>query len=112
MKKSTISTIYDILTSVDFEGKTEVMTDLYNEIHRNDNKRDAAAVEYAAALPVVLSVFEQTDVPVTASEIYEAIGGNLPDGFTKGRMQYGLSKVWTDRIETIPGKPNTYVLRK
>ena len=66
---------------------------------------------YAAALSCVESVLMDTDVPATATEIYESCT-DLPEGFTVRNMAYGLSTVWADKVQKIPGKPNTYLLIK
>ena len=62
---------------------------------------------YAQAKPIVLSVM---DVPATISEIFEAIEGNvdLPEGFTKGNLQYAVTRLWKDEVEKTEGKVNTY----
>ena len=72
---------------------------------------EAKTALYAAAFSAVEAVLMDTDVPATATEIYESCT-DLPEGFTVRNMAYALSTVWVDRIQKIPGKPNTYLLIK
>ena len=32
----------------------------------------------------------------------------LPEGFTKGNLQYAITRLWKDEVEKIEGKVNTY----
>ena len=72
---------------------------------------EAKTALYTAAFSAVEAVLMDTDVPATATEIYESCT-DLPEGFTIRNMAYALSTVWVDRIQKIPGKPNTYLLIK
>jgi hypothetical protein len=49
-----------------------------------------------------------SDTPVTCGELWESIEDSVPDGITKGKVQYALSHLWQDEIVKIEGKPNTY----
>jgi len=48
------------------------------------------------------------DAPATITEIYEAVQDTLPEGFTKGNLQYAITRLWKDDIDKIEGKVNTY----
>ena len=49
-----------------------------------------------------------TDKAVTISELFDAVEANLPNGFTKGKLQYAVTRLWKDEIVRIEGKVNTY----
>ena len=55
-----------------------------------------------------LIVDNLTSSPVTCTELYNDIVGDLPSDMTKGKVQYALNNLWQDEIVKIPGKPNTY----
>ena len=105
MKKSTYETIYSALTSFGFDNE-EVLAELTKEINRGAEKKAANDAAYDALHDVVVSNLEAT--PCTCSELWEAIKDIVPDGTTKGKVQYALSHLWKDEIVVIPGKPNTY----
>lgn len=110
MKKNTLSTIASILNNVDFENKPAIMDELNAELNRGAVAKAAKASEYDAAMPVVLDVLGQTTAPLTVAEIFEACENDLPEGFTKNKVSYGLTHYWTDRVVKIDGKVNTYRL--
>jgi acetyltransferase-like isoleucine patch superfamily enzyme len=45
---------------------------------------------------------------VTIGELYDAIEHELPDGFTKGKLQYAMTRLWADDLVKVEGKVNTY----
>ena len=49
-----------------------------------------------------------SDTPVTCGELYDAIESELPEGMTKGKVQYALTHLWQDEIVKVSGKPNGY----
>lgn len=110
MKKNTLSAIATILNNVDFENKTAIMDELNAELNKGAVAKAAKASEYDAAMPVVLDVLGQTTAPLTVAEIFEACENDLPEGFTKNKVSYGLTHYWTGRVVKIDGKVNTYRL--
>ena len=48
------------------------------------------------------------DKPATIGELYEAIEDELPEGFTKGKLQYAMTRLWVDEIVKHEGKINMY----
>lgn len=110
MKKSTYVAIANTLSAIDFENKDAIMEELNAEINRDAEKKAAKNAEYDAAWIAVREVLESTASPLTVAEIFESCEKELPQGFTKGRVQYGLTNIWKDVIVKIEGKPNTYRL--
>ena len=108
MKISTLTAISAVLSSIDFANKDAIMSELSTELHRNDAVKEAKAALYEAAKPIVMEVFEQTDAPLSVAEIWEAIEGNVPDGFTKSKLSYALSRLWGDSVKAEKGRVMGY----
>lgn len=106
MKNSTINTIANILSTIDFEGKDAIMSELNATLNRNADARAAKRAEYDAVKDVILGAL--SDTPVTISELYDVIKADLPENFTRGRVQYAIVEVFKDEVEKISGSPNTY----
>jgi hypothetical protein len=108
MKNSTLNTVISVLSTVDFENKNVILTELNTELHRYDAVKEAKAALYEAARPVVFEVFEQTTTPLTVAEIWEAIEDAAPEGFTKSKLAYALSHQWKDSVKATEGRVMTY----
>ena len=106
MKKATMNAIIATLNAIDFENKDAIMAELNAEINRGADAKAQKWAEYDAVKPVVLDAL--SDTPVTITELYDAVRDELPDGFTRGKLQYAVTKLWVDEIVKIDGKPNTY----
>ena len=96
MKNTTYATVYAFLTSKGFDN-AEILAEFQKEINRNSEAKQAK--------DVVLAVM---DAPATITEIYEAVQDTLPEGFTKGNLQYAITRLWKDEIDKTEGKVNTY----
>ena len=110
MKKSTLTSIVALLNgeTVDTEAlKAEVEAELNKGAEKAQANRDL----YASAHDVVIEALRSATAPVTMSELYEAVEGNLPEGMTKGKVQYAVTRLWTDEIVKTEGKVNAYSLR-
>lgn len=108
MKNSTLSTIYTALLDAGYESTDPVMTEIEKELHRGDAVKAEKAAVYEAAKPVVFAVFEQTDSALTVAEIWEAIEDEVPAGFTKSKLSYGLTHNWANEVVKVDGKVNAY----
>ena len=106
MKKATMNAIIATLNAIDFENKDAIMAELNAEVNRGAEAKAQKWAEYDAVKPVVLDAL--SDTPVTIAELYDAVRDELPDGFTRGKLQYAVTKLWVDEIVKIDGKPNTY----
>ena len=105
MKKITLETIYDALTTFGFEDK-DVLDEIQKELNKGQAKKDANAQAYEAMHDVIIGSL--SDTPVTCAELFENIESDLPMGTTKNKVNYALTHLWQDEIVVIPGKPNTY----
>ena len=104
MKKATLSTIYDALKSIDFDP--EVLAEVEKELNRGEEQKAKNAELYEQAKPIVLGVL--SDNPATIGEIYDEIADELPEGFTKGKVQYAITRLWADEVTKVEGKTNGY----
>ena len=104
MKNTTYATVYAFLTANGFDN-AEILAEFEKEINRNAEAKQAKDALYAEAKPIVLAVM---DAPATITEIFEVVEKDLPDGFTKGMLQYAITRLWVDEIDKTEGKVNTY----
>ena len=110
MKNTTMKTLINYLTSHDIPELSEVRAELLAQEARNAEKANANRELYASAHDAVLEVIE--DTPITVSEIYEACEANLPEGFTKAKVQYALLHYWNDEVVKIDNGKNPKTYRK
>ena len=110
MKKSTMETIFATLTAINFDN-AEIMNELQKEINRGAELKAQKANEYAQAWVAVADTLRESDAPMTIADIYAKCADTLPDGFTKAKVQYGLTHQWVDAITKTEGKVNSYSLR-
>ena len=101
-----MNAIIATLNTIDFENKDAIMAELNAEINRGAEAKAQKWAEYDAMKPIVLDAL--SDTPVTIAELYDAVRDELPDDFTRGKLQYAVTKLWVDEIVKIDGKPNTY----
>ena len=104
MKNTTYATVYAFLTSKGFDN-AEILAEFEKELNRGAEAKRAKEALYASAKDVVLPVM---NVPATITEIYDAVASDLPNGFTKGMLQYAVTRLWKDEVEKTEGKVNTY----
>ena len=106
MKKATMNTILTLIATIDTPEAEAVRAELNAELNKGAEEKARSAELYDAAKAVVMD--ELGDKPVTIGELYEAVQDILPEGFTKGKLQYAVTRLWTDAIVKIEGKVNTY----
>lgn len=104
MKTTTFTTVYNFLTANGFND-AEILAEFEKEINRNAEAKQAKDALYAEAKSIVLAVM---DAPATITEIFDAVEKELPEGFTKGMLQYAITRLWKDEVEKTEGKVNTY----
>lgn len=113
MKKATMNAIVSYLTDnlpyADENEKVFLQTtidELTAELNRGAEKAQANRDLYAEAHDVVMKAL--SDTPVTIAELYNEVADRLPDGMTKGKVQYAMTRLWTDEITKVEGKVNGY----
>ena len=106
MKKATIEAIVSILTTAE-NVPSEIMDELTAELNKGKERANAKMREYEDVKSIVLEAIPETS-PATIAEIYEAIECALPEGFTKSKVQYGITHYWADEVVKHEGKVNSY----
>ena len=104
MKKATLSAIYSALKGIDFDA--EMLAEIEKDLTKGDAEKAKNAELYEQAKAIVLGAL--SDTPVTISELYDEIANELPEGFSKGKVQYVITRLWADEIVKTEGKVNTY----
>ena len=105
MKKATFEAIKDALTHFGFDD-AEILSELDKEINKGAEAKAKNAEAYDALHDIVIGALSA--VPVTCAELFDSIQSELPEGISKGKVQYALTHLWQDEIVKIEGKPNTY----
>ena len=107
MKKSTIKTVIACLNGENV-NVAELLATLQGELDRLNEKARANAELYASAKDIVLSAL--TSEPMTVTEIYNLVGGDLPETFSKSKVQYALLNYWADEVvkTEVPHGANKY----
>ena len=111
MKKATMNSILSLIATIDTPEADEVRAELTAELAKGAEKAQANRDLYASAHNVVINALASASAPVTMSELWEAVDGDLPDGMTKGKVQYAVTRLWSDEIVKTEGKVNTYALK-
>ncbi len=111
MKKSTMIALVSYLNGATVDNLDEIKAELEAELNRNAEKAAANRELYESAKPVVFEGFRRIGIPTTIAELYEEIKGELPQGFSKSKVQYAVTRLWSDEIVKTEGKTNTYTVR-
>ena len=107
MKKATMNTILSLIATIDTPEAEAVRAELNAELNKGAEEKARNAEQYEQAKAIVMG--ELSDTPVTISELWEALADKLSKvGMTKGKLQYAVTRLWTDAIVRIEGKVNTY----
>ena len=106
------NTIYEPMLTL-IEGNesaeaTEVREAINAELNKGAEQKAQNAALYEEAKTIVMDELGKATEAVTIGELYDAVADNLPEGFTKGKLQYAVTRLWTADIVRIEGKVNTY----
>lgn len=109
MKKATIETMIAYLNGADVDT-AELMETLQSELNHINEKANANRTLYDIAHDVVMNALSTN--PITCADLYEKIKDELPEGFSRSKVQYGLLNMWSaEVIKHDNGKAaNTYSL--
>ena len=105
MKKATFEAIRTALTNFGYDN-ADVLAELDKEINKGAEAKAKNAEAYESIHDIVMDAL--TSAPATVAEIWEAIENEVPEGITKGKVQYALTHLWGDEIVKVEGKPNGY----
>jgi len=110
MKKNTMIALVNYLNGQNVTNLDEIKAELEAELNRNAVRAAKNRELYEEAREVVLRTLRQTSAPVTVAELMDACEDELPEGFTRGKVQYGLNNYWTDAVVRVenPSGANMY----
>lgn len=106
MKKSTMQSLVSYLNGETVDNIAEIKAEIEAELAKGAEKAQANRDLYAQAKGIVLGALSET--PVTIGELYDEIANDLPEGFSKGKVQYAITRLWADEVVKTEGKVNTY----
>ena len=109
MKKVSLEAIRDYLTEQN--ALTEVRDEIVAELAKGAEKAEANRTMYAEAHDVIVGVLAGLTAPATIADIYEEAKNDLPEGMTKGKVQYAITRLWANEVDNTEGKVNTYALK-
>ena len=107
MKKATMNAIVNYINENAVEELFGIRDELVAELGKGEAKAQANRDLYAEAKDIVLGALS-TETPVTIGELYEEIADALPEGFSKGKVQYAITRMWASEVVKHEGKVNTY----
>ena len=106
MKKATMNTILTLIANIDTDEANAVRAELNAELNKGAEQKAANAALYEAVKPIVIE--ELGDATCTIGELWEAVADKMPEGFTKGKLQYAVTRLWVNDFERVEGKVNSY----
>lgn len=112
MKKSTMIALVSYLNGATVDNLDEIKAELEAELNRNAEKAAANRELYEAAKSVIFEGFRVAGTPITIAELYEEIKDELPDGFSKSKVQYAVTRLWAGEVTKVEGKTNSYTLKE
>ena len=110
MKKSVFQQIVNLVNGLPVEDMESLRDAINTEWKSLADKSNTKSAEYDTAKAVVLKTLSQAPAPLSVSEIYEGCRDELPDNFSRGKIQYAMRELWADAVVRHEGKVNTYTL--
>lgn len=107
MKKNSMNAIVSYINTYAVEELYEIRDELVAELNRDAEKAQANRDLYAEAHDVIMEALP-TETPVTIAELFCEIEDKLPAGFSKGKVQYAITRMWVDEVVKHEGKTNGY----
>ena len=110
MKKATMNAIVNYINDNAVAELFDARDELIAELNKGAEKAQANRDLYESAKDIVIGELGTTDKAVTIGELWEAVEDKLPEGFTKGKLQYAVTRLWlgTDIVRVADGKVNAY----
>ena len=106
MKKATMNTILSLISTIDTPEADEVRAELNAELNKGAELKAQNSAMYEAVKPIVMD--ELGDATCTIGELWDAVADKVPAGFTKGKLQYAVTRLWIGDLERVEGKVNSY----
>lgn len=111
MKKSTMKALVSYLNGETITNLDEIRAELEKELNKGAEKAAANRAMYEDARDIVINGLVTAGKPVTVAELYDFIKEDLPSGFSRSKVQYGMLNYWIDELVVIDGNPKTYTVR-
>ena len=117
MRKVSLQSLVSFIDSMDAQGSAtedikSIRDEIVAELNKGAEKAQANRDLYASAHDVVMNGLRVAGKPVTIGELYDEIADELPDGFSKGKVQYAITRLWADEVVKTEGKVNTYSVKE
>ena len=109
MKKSTMTAIANYIENVP-ELATEY-AELRAELDKNAAKAEGNRKLYAAAHDIIMAHLSATE-PLTVAQVAEMCADELPENFSKSKIQFAFSNYWKDEITKHENGKNPYTYTK
>lgn len=100
-----MESIINLIGQIDTPEAKAVVAEVEAELAKGREKAEENRALYAEMHDTVMETIKGATGPVTVQEIVNATG--LP----QGKVTYGLTRLWKDEIEVIPGKVNSYTAK-
>ena len=108
MKKSSLLSLVSYINGEAVDNIAEIKAEIEAELSKGAEAKAVNDAIYAEAKATVMAVLDKLTAPATLAEIYTEAEDLLPEGFTKGKFQYAMTRLWADDVVKTEGKPNTY----
>lgn len=109
MTKNTMNTILSLIANIETPEANEVREALTAELNKGAERKAKTAELYEVAKPIVFGALSET--PATIAEIFDEVESELPEGFTKSKLQYAITRLWKDEVSKVEGKVNSYAIK-
>ena len=93
MKKATMNTILSLIADIDTPEAEAARAELTAELNKGAEEKARNAELYESAKAIVMEELATDTDAVTIGELYEAVEDKLPEGFTKGKLQYAVTRL-------------------
>ena len=112
MKKSTMKAMLSYLNGENVTNLNEIKAEIEGELARGAEKAKANRALYDEAHDVVINGLVMAGTPVSVSELFDMIKAELPEGFSRSKVQYGLTNYWRDELVIANGNGcSTYTVK-
>ena len=111
MKKSTMKSLVSYIDANAIAELADVRAEIVAELAKDEAKAQANRDLYAEAHDVVIEAMTHLTAPATIGDLFAEVESDLPEGFTKGKFQYAVTRLWVDEIVKTEGKVNAYSLK-
>ena len=113
MRKVSLQSLVSFIDSIDAPQEIkDVRDEIAAELAKGEVKAQANRDLYAQAHDIVMGGLRMATAPVTIGELFDSIESELPEGFSKGKVQYAITRLWADEVVKTEGKVNTYSVKE